>query len=68
MVVSLIAIICGILALIIDTFLLVSGAIAQQEAMNNGPISEYTQLAIHSLWGIVLVIAFPHLFYTVRDK
>jgi hypothetical protein len=57
MVVSLIAIIFGVIGLGMDAFLLMSGAVERLEAMNDGPISEYAQIAVRTIWGILLLIA-----------
>ena len=43
--------------------LLMSGAVERLEAMREGPISEYTQIAIRSVWGIILVIASSFVLY-----
>lgn len=63
MAVSLIAVICGTAALVADVYLIVSGAVAKLEAMNEGPISEYTQITVRTIWGAVLVIASSFVLY-----
>jgi hypothetical protein len=62
-VVSLIAIICGSLALVVDVALLATGMAAKLEQMNEGPVSKQTQVAIRSVWGGVLVIASSFVLY-----
>lgn len=62
-VVSSIAIFFGSVALVIDLILLLSGAVERLEAMNDGPISEYTQITIRSIWGIILVFASLFVLY-----
>lgn len=63
MVVSLIAVGLGTLGLVFDVFLLASGAIAQLEAVNDGPIRESTAITIRMIWGFVLIIAAIFVFY-----
>ncbi|WP_153556124.1 hypothetical protein [Roseimaritima sediminicola] len=46
----------GILGLIGDVAMLVTGMVARLEAMNQGPVSEYVQLAIRSAWGVLLIL------------
>jgi hypothetical protein len=62
-VVSSIAILLGLLALGLDIVLIAVGAIERLEAMNEGAISEYTQIAIRSIWGVVLIIASSFVLY-----
>ena len=62
-VVSVIAIGCGLLALGVDVLLLVSGAVERLEANNDSPISKYTQITIRCIWGLVLVIASLFVLY-----
>lgn len=62
-VVSSIAIFFGSVALVIDLVLLLSGAVERLEAMNDGPISEYTQITVRSIWGIILVFASLFVLY-----
>lgn len=62
-VVSSVAVLLGLLALGLDIVLIAVGAIERLEAMNEGPISEYAQIAIRSIWGIVLVIASSFVLY-----
>jgi hypothetical protein len=62
-VVSLIAIVSGSLGLVMDGFLIVSGAVARLEEVNDGPVSEYTQITIRSIWGVVLVFASAFVLY-----
>lgn len=63
MVVASIAIAGGVLGLAGDVFLVLSGAVDRLEAMNDGPISEYTQITIRTVWGILLLIASSFVFY-----
>lgn len=62
-VVSSIAILLGLLALGLDIVLIAVGAIERLEAMNEGPISKYTQIAIRSIWGVALIIASSFVLY-----
>lgn len=62
-VVSLIAVVCGSLALVMDVFLIATGVVARLEQMNDGPISEYTQITIRSIWGVLLVLASSFVLY-----
>ena len=62
-IVALVAIILGTLGLVLDVFLLASGAVANLEATNAGPTSEYTPIAVRSIWGAVLVIASSFVLY-----
>lgn len=55
--VALIAVVFGVLGLVMDAFLLLSGAVDRLESMNEGPISEYTQITVRTIWGIILLIA-----------
>ena len=63
MVVSIIAIVFGILGLIGDAFLILWGLVGRLEEMNEGPISEYTQITIRAIWGVILVIASSFVLY-----
>jgi hypothetical protein len=63
LVVSLIAIVIGMLGLAMDAFLLMSGAVERLEAMNDGPISEYAQITVRTIWGIILLIAAIFVLY-----
>lgn len=63
MVVSIIAIGCGGIGLILDAILILSGAVEKMEAVNAGPISEYTQITIRVLWGLVLLVAASFVLY-----
>lgn len=56
-VVSSIAIAIGLLSLAGDIFFLVSGLVDDLEAINQGPISERTQIIFRMIWGIVLIVA-----------
>ena len=62
-VVSLIALIVGTLGLIADAVFIVTGMVTKLEAMNDGPISEYMQITIRAIWGVVLVIASSFVLY-----
>jgi hypothetical protein len=57
------AIIAGTLGLLMDVVLVAVGAIAKLEEVNDGPISEYAQIAIRSIWGVVLLIASSFVLY-----
>jgi choline-glycine betaine transporter len=61
--ISLIAIVFGVLGLGIDVFLLMSGVVERLEAMNDGPVSEYTQITVRMIWGIILLIASLFVLY-----
>jgi hypothetical protein len=61
--VAALAIILGLLGLLGDIFLYSSGAIDQLEAENDGPISEYTQIIVRSIWGGILVVAACFVLY-----
>lgn len=63
MVVSGLAVVVGILGLLGDVFLLVSGAVERLEAANDGPFSEYTTITIRIIWGIILVAASGYVMY-----
>lgn len=68
-VVATIAIVLGSLGLLGDVILVASGAVEELEARNTGPISEWTTLAVRTLWGIVLVAASSFvLFGAIRMK
>jgi hypothetical protein len=62
-VVSLIAALVGMLGLIGDFVFIVTGMVERLEAMNDGPISEYTQITIRVVWGIVLEMAALFVLY-----
>ena len=62
-IVAAIALVVGTLALIGDVVLIASGAVAKLEEMNTGPISEYTQITIRTIWGIALIIASAFVLY-----
>jgi hypothetical protein len=62
-VVSSIAIGFGALGLIADVVLLATGVVARMEAMNRGAESEYTLIAIRTIWGVALLIASSFVFY-----
>lgn len=61
--VSLIALTLGTLGLIVDILFIVTGMVEELDAVNNGPISEHTQVAIRSIWGIVLLVASSFVLY-----
>jgi hypothetical protein len=52
-----IALVFGILGLLGDVVLIASGAIAELEARNEGPISKETTVAVRMIWGILLLVA-----------
>jgi len=62
-VVSTIALIIGVLGLIADVALIVTGAVDKLEAMNGGPMSAYTKITIRIIWGILLLIASSYVLY-----
>jgi hypothetical protein len=55
--VAVVAIVFGALGLGIDLLLIVSGSVEVLERENTGPISEYTQIAVRTIWGLVLFVA-----------
>jgi hypothetical protein len=61
--VAALAIVLGLLGLLGDLFLYSSGAVDQLEAENDGPISEYTQIIVRSIWGGILVVAACFVLY-----
>ncbi|QDU74219.1 hypothetical protein Pan97_12240 [Bremerella volcania] len=63
MVISALAVVVGILGLMGDAFLLLSGAVEQLEEMNDGPVSKYQSITVRILWGIALVLASAYIFY-----
>ena len=63
MVVSSIAIVAGVFGLILDLILIVTGVVGKLEAVNEGPISEYAQIAIRATWGLILVIASSYVLF-----
>lgn len=63
MVVALVAVGGGLLGLALDAFLIASGAVAQLEAVNDGPISESTQITVRIIWGAILIMASCFVFY-----
>lgn len=62
-VVSLIALIVGTLALVIDAILIFTGVVAKLEVMNEGSISVYTKVAVRGIWGVVLIFASSFVLY-----
>ncbi len=62
-IVSVIAIVLGSLALILDIVLIVTGIVERMEEVNDGPISEYTQITIRSIWGLVLLVTSSFVLY-----
>ena len=56
-VVSCIALLVGALGLTADVFFILSGMVDRLEEINEGPISEYTQITIRMVWGILLLVA-----------
>ncbi len=62
-VISLFAIVSGVFGIAITVFLLLSGSIAELEAINEGPVSEYTQVIIQTIWGVILLIAATFVLY-----
>lgn len=61
--VAAIAIVLGSLGLLGDLFMYLTGMLDQLEAENNGPISEYTQVIVRTIWGFVLLIAACYVLY-----
>lgn len=62
-VISAIAIFFGLLGLAGDLFLVLSGAINKLEEINDGPVSEYTQITIRAVWGVILILASSFVLY-----
>jgi hypothetical protein len=62
-VVSAIALVLGLLGLVADVLFIATGFVDQLEQVNDGPISEYTQITIRAIWGSVLVIASSFVLY-----
>ena len=58
-----IAIVLGSLGLVGDLFMYLSGMLDQLEERNNGPVSEYTQVIVRTIWGGVLLIAACYVLY-----
>ncbi len=63
MVVSLIAIVFGVLGLAGDVFLVLFGVVDHLEEINDGPTSKYTQIIVRTIWGIILLIASSFVFF-----
>lgn len=63
MVVAIIALVAGVLGLLGDVVLILTGALARLEAVNDGPMSEYAQVAVRTLWGIVLLCVAGFVLY-----
>ncbi|PQO39308.1 hypothetical protein C5Y96_05495 [Blastopirellula marina] len=63
MVISALAVVVGILGLMGDAFLLLSGAVEQLEEMNDGPVSKYQSITVRIIWGIALILASAYIFY-----
>ncbi len=63
LVVALFAIVIGLFGLAVDLFLVASGTVERLEELNDGPVSEQTQLMVRSVWGIVLVLASSFVVY-----
>jgi len=62
-VVSSIALFFGLLGLAGDAFMIATGFVDRLEAMNEDPVSEYTQITIRIIWGIILIIASMFVLY-----
>ena len=62
-IVSLVAIIIGSIALVVDIVLIASGAVDRLEEMNQSPISKHTQITVRVLWGVLLVVASSFVLY-----
>lgn len=62
-IVASIAIALGVIGLGMNAFLILSGAVERLEEMNQGPISEYMQITIRAIWGVVLLIAAIFVLY-----
>lgn len=62
-VVSSIAIFLGVVGLAFDVVFILTGVVERLEAMNDGPVSEYTQIAIRGIWGVILVLASSFVLY-----
>ncbi len=62
-IVASIALVFGILGLLGDVVLIASGAIAELEARNEGPISKETTVAVRVIWGILLLVASSFVLY-----
>lgn len=56
-VVSTIAILFGVMGLAMDVFMIASGMADRLDQMKQGGLSEYTTIAIRSIWGLFLLIA-----------
>jgi hypothetical protein len=62
-VVSIIALVCGILGLLVDFALITTGAAAMIEEQQRNPIPKNTQIAVRSIWGILLLCASTFVLY-----
>ena len=62
-VVSLIAIILGVLGLVMDVVLVTTGAAEKLEELNQGPISQDTKIMVRSIWGVILLIVSSFVLY-----
>lgn len=63
MVISAVAVVLGVLGLMGDAFLLLSGAVEQLEEMNDSSVSKYTTITVRIIWGAALVLASAYVFY-----
>lgn len=62
-VVSSIAIALGLLGLITDVVLILTGMVEKLDQLNQGGMSKYTQITIRTIWGIILIAASSFVFY-----
>ncbi len=62
-VVSILAIFVGLLGFAADIYLVASGILEQLEEVNQGAVSEKTQILIRTVWGIILVMASSFVLY-----
>jgi phage FluMu protein Com len=62
-VVSLIAIILGVLGLVMDVVLVTTGVAEKLGELSKGPISKDTQIMVRSIWGVILLIASSFVLY-----
>lgn len=63
MVCSIIGLVLGLFGFLSDAVMLALGVFEGLESHNQGPFSEYTQLAVRTVWGIVLFFAAAFVLY-----
>ena len=60
---AILSLVVGGIVLVADAVFIITGMVARLEEVNEGPISEYVQIAVRATWGLALVFASSFVLY-----